>query len=165
MADAQEIKRAQDTYATLCEFLTTDQWPFQKKDDELLIETSARGNDLPMPILVKVRTDRQLVLLLSTLPFDVPADKRLEIAAAASIVNYRLVNGTGEEVEYFKNILIENEATGEDIYCQESEYPVTVNPNNHTNEESLHIPERPAPGRYKIVVGDYESYFDFGFDE
>ena len=96
MADAQEIKRAQDTYATLCEFLTTDQWPFQKKDDELLIETSARGNDLPMPILVKVRTDRQLVLLLSTLPFDVPADKRLEIAAAASIVNYRLVNGTFE---------------------------------------------------------------------
>ena len=96
MADAQEMKRAQDTFATLCSFLESDGWPFNKDEENLMIETSARGNDLAMPIKVKVRADRQLVLLLSTLPFDIPADKRLEVAAAASIVNYRLVNGTFE---------------------------------------------------------------------
>ena len=96
MADAQEMKRARDTFATLCSFLESDGWPFNKDEENLVIETSARGNDLAMPIKVKVRADRQLVLLLSTLPFDIPADKRLEVAAAASIVNYRLVNGTFE---------------------------------------------------------------------
>ena len=96
MADAQEIKRAQETYATLCSFLESDGWPVKKDDENLTIDTSARGNDLAMPLTVKVRTDRQLVWLLSALPFEIPADKRLEIAAAASIVNFRLINGTFE---------------------------------------------------------------------
>lgn len=96
MADAQEMKRAQDTFAMLCRMLDGQNWKYDKDDAELKIECGAVGEDLPMPVTIKVRPDRQIVLLLSYLPIEVPDDKRLEVAAAISIVNYRLINGCFE---------------------------------------------------------------------
>lgn len=96
MADAQEMQRAQETFATLCRMLDGENWKYDKNEENLTIECGAQGDDLPMPITVKVRPDRQIVWLLSYLPFEVPEEKRLEVAAAVSIVNYRLINGCFE---------------------------------------------------------------------
>ncbi len=80
----------------LCRMLDGQNWKYDKDDAELKIECGAVGEDLPMPVTIKVRPDRQIVLLLSYLPIEVPDDKRLEVAAAISIVNYRLINGCFE---------------------------------------------------------------------
>lgn len=96
MADAQDMKRAQDTFATLCRTLDGESWKYDKDEENLTIECGAQGEDLPMPITIRVRPDRQLVWLLSYLPFEVPEEKRLEVAAAVSIVNFRLINGNFE---------------------------------------------------------------------
>ena len=46
-----------------------------------------------MDIKITVSAGRQMVLLLSQMPFVIAEDKRLELAIAVSIVNNRLVDG------------------------------------------------------------------------
>jgi len=96
MDDAQKMKHAQETYAMVCRMLTGQNWKYEKNDEDLSIDCKAIGEDLPMPVTIKVRPERQIVLLLSYLPIEVPDNKRLEVAAAISIVNYRLINGCFE---------------------------------------------------------------------
>lgn len=93
MADEKMI-RAQKNYATLCAMLDGNNWHYKKDDAKLKIKCGAQGDDLPMDISIRIDSDRQLVVLLSHLPFVVSEDKRLDIAVATSIINYKLVDGS-----------------------------------------------------------------------
>lgn len=94
MADENKLKQAQTTFATLCQALKEHEWHCEKDENDLSIECGAQGEDLPMRITIKVDADRQLVLLLSHLPFITPEDKRLDTAVAVSFVNNMLVDGS-----------------------------------------------------------------------
>ncbi len=94
MADEKKLRNAQAAYATLCSTLDSHDWHYSKDDENLKIECGAQGDDLPMKITIRVDAERQLVMLLSHLPFVVPADKRLDLAVAVSVVNDRLVDGS-----------------------------------------------------------------------
>lgn len=96
MADATQLRRAQETYATLCATLDGLEWNYEKDEENLTIETTAKGDDLRMPITVRIYPEKQLVWLLSYIPIEIPSEKRLEIAAAVSLVDNRLVNGCFE---------------------------------------------------------------------
>lgn len=93
MAD-EKMVRAQKNYATLCTMLDGNDWHYKKDDAKLKIECGAQGDDLPMDISIRIDSDRQLVVLLSHLPFVVSEDKRLDIAVATSVINYKLVDGS-----------------------------------------------------------------------
>lgn len=93
MAD-EKLTRAQNVFETLCAALEKHEWHYTKNESDLSIDCGAQGDDLPMDINIKVDADRQLIMLLSHLPFVIPEEKRLEIAVATSIANNNMVDGS-----------------------------------------------------------------------
>ena len=93
MADEKMI-RAQEKFNTLCEMFNENGWRYEKDEAGLRIECSAQGDDLPMDIVIRIDSNRQLVILLSRLPFVVSEDKRLDFAVATSVINNKLVDGS-----------------------------------------------------------------------
>lgn len=94
MADEKERKRAEATYKSLCEMLDENEWRYDKDEENLSILCSARGDDLSMPIRMETDADRQLVILTSPMPFDVPENRRTPMAIAVTLANYGLVDGS-----------------------------------------------------------------------
>ena len=90
----EKKNQAAKNYQTLCNALDDHDWHYEKDDEQLTIECKAQGDDLPMDIVIKIDPDRQLVMLLSHLPFVVSEEKRLDVAVATSVINYRLVDGS-----------------------------------------------------------------------
>lgn len=93
MADGKNLEQASAVFETLCQTLDGHQWHYEKDENGLGIECGAQGDDLPMKLSIKVDADRNLVLLISHIPFVIPEEKRLDLAVAVSIVNNRLVDG------------------------------------------------------------------------
>lgn len=92
MAD-EKLERAQKVYETLCSTLDNHGWHYKKNEERLSINCGAQGEDLPMEITVRVDAKRQLIMLLSRLPFVISEDKRLDMAIATSIANNGMVDG------------------------------------------------------------------------
>ena len=81
MAD-EKLERAQKVYETLCATLDKHEWHYQKNEERLSIECGAQGEDLPMEITIRVDAERQLIMLLSHLPFIISEDTRIDVAIA-----------------------------------------------------------------------------------
>lgn len=64
------------------------------KDDMHLMKCKITGDDLTMQLNIVVRADQQVAAVYSPMPFDVPEDKRLEMAVAITAVNYGLYEGS-----------------------------------------------------------------------
>lgn len=94
MADEKNIKQAQAVFETMCKALDKHEWNYEKDEEKLRIECGAQGDDLPISINIEIDADRMLIILLSHLPFTTPEEKRLELAAAVSIVNFQIVDGS-----------------------------------------------------------------------
>ena len=91
---AEKLARAKATFDTICQALDSNEWHYQKDEENLKIESGAQGDDLPMELTVRVDAERQVVMLLSHLPFVIQEDKRLDVAVAVSAVNNALVDGS-----------------------------------------------------------------------
>lgn len=94
MSEEKDLKKAQSVYATLCEMLTELDWHFQKDEEHLMIECGARGDDLPMSLRVEVDAKRNLIVLLSQMPFAVPEERRTAMSIAVSLANNGLADGS-----------------------------------------------------------------------
>lgn len=94
MAEEKNLQQAKKVYETLCSALTDDDWHFTKDDGKFEIKCGAQGDNLPIDIMVKINTETNLVVLMSCLPFVVAEDKRVDLAAAVSIVNNKIVDGS-----------------------------------------------------------------------
>ena len=94
MAEEKNLALAKATYETLCQTLNDHEWHYEKDDEKLLIECVARGDDLPIELMIQVDVERMLILLVSHLPFTTAEDKRLEMAIAVSSVNNSIVDGS-----------------------------------------------------------------------
>lgn len=90
----EKLERAKKAYETLCATLDSKNWHYTKDEEKLSIDCGAQGEDLPMEIKMVVDAERQIVLLLSHMPFVIAEDKRLDVAIATSIVNNNLVDGS-----------------------------------------------------------------------
>ena len=91
---SDKLARAQRVFRGLCDNLDSRNWNYRKDEENLRIECGAKGDDLPIDLSIRVEEDRQLIMLLSTLPFNVPEDKRLDVAIAVTYVNNKLVDGS-----------------------------------------------------------------------
>ena len=85
--------KAKEVYDTLCAALENRGWHFKKEEDELLVVFGVEGDDIPMNFGISVDETRQLVSLLSPMPFKMKEDKRIEGAIATCAVTSRLANG------------------------------------------------------------------------
>ena len=89
-----KMERAKKAYATLCEALDARNWKYEKVDDDLLVHFSVNGDDLPIQYIIFVDVDRQLIRLLSHMPFDMSEDKRIDGAIATCHATYGLRDGS-----------------------------------------------------------------------
>lgn len=96
MADEAKRAHALKTFENLCAALDSHNWKYERNDEALMVDCGAQGDDLPIPVKMRVREDRELVQLVSHVPVEVPVNKRIEVAAAVSMINYRLLNGCFE---------------------------------------------------------------------
>lgn len=94
MNEEAKMKMGQNVYETICAMFDEMEYKYERHDDDLVITCSVRGDDLPMDILFVVRPERQIVQLISPMPFTAPEDKRIDIALATTIVNNKLVDGS-----------------------------------------------------------------------
>ena len=93
MADEKVMKQAKTVYETICKTLENRDWKFTRHDEDLTITCGARGEDLPMDIIIIVNPRAQVVSLISPMPFKIAEDKRIDAALAVCVANYGLVNG------------------------------------------------------------------------
>lgn len=93
MVEERVMKHAKSVYETICQTLDNREWKYKRHDEDLVITCGARGEDLPMDIIIMVNPRAQVVSVVSPLPFKIAEDKRVEGAMAVCIANYGLVNG------------------------------------------------------------------------
>lgn len=122
MSDELKLQKARQTYETLCRSMDNHNWKYEKHDEKLAISCTARGDDLPMELTATVDADRQVVMVLSRLPMNIPEDKRIDVAMAVSVANNLMVDGCfdfdlGSGRLYFRmtNSFIDS-VLGEDLF-------------------------------------------------
>ena len=88
------MKKAKEIYASLVNMLDTRDWKYDKFEDDLVIKSGIKGDDLPIEFIMFVKPENQVVQFISKLPFNMPEDKRVDGAIAVCIANYGLVDGS-----------------------------------------------------------------------
>ena len=94
MADEKQLKQARAAFQALCEMLEEKDWHYEKDAENFLITCGAQGEDLPMEIRISIDAERQLIMLLSQMPFKISEDKRTALAVAVSVANNGMVDGS-----------------------------------------------------------------------
>ena len=79
--------QAKGVFDTLCAALNHNDWKYEKNTEKLRIIVNARGDDLPMEVIISVEADRGVVFLMSRLPVKTPEDKRIDLALAVAAAN------------------------------------------------------------------------------
>jgi hypothetical protein len=90
MANERSIK----IYKDICSVLDGKGWNYSRKDDKLTIVLSVRGDDLEMGLVIEVDDERQLVRVVSPMPFEMSENKRIEGAIATCAATYTLADGS-----------------------------------------------------------------------
>ena len=90
----QDMKKAVEVYGTLCSMLDNINWKYDKIEEKLMIKSGVKGEDLPIDFIVVVKPRNQVVQFISSMPFNMPEDKRVEGALAVCTANYGLVDGS-----------------------------------------------------------------------
>lgn len=94
MADEKNLMLAQQVYKTLCEAIERREWTYDKDEEKLLVHFGVNGDDLPMRFILIVDADRQLIRLMSPMPFKMSEDKRMEGALATCAASFGMVDGS-----------------------------------------------------------------------
>ena len=94
MSEALELQQAKQVYDSLVNMLESRNWKFEKFENDLVIRSGIKGDDLPIEFIMFVKPKNQVVQFISKLPFNMPEDKRVEGAIAVSVANYGLVDGS-----------------------------------------------------------------------
>lgn len=93
MADV-DMTKAKEVYSTLLKMLDAKEFKYERHDEDLLIKSGLRGDDIPVEFLMYVRPENKVVQFISQLPFKISEDKRVEGALAVAIANYGLIHGS-----------------------------------------------------------------------
>ena len=123
MAEENKTALARSVFEDLCAALDRRDWHYQKHEDELTVTFGVSGEDIPMDFVLIVDAKRQLLRVLSRLPFAVPEDKRMDLAIAASVATYRLIDGSfdydiAEGTIYFRmTASFEDSRIGEGLFA------------------------------------------------
>ena len=88
------MEKAKEIYDALVNMLDTRDWKYEKFEEDLVIKSGIKGEDLPIEFIMAVKPGNQVIQLLSRLPFQIPEEKRVDAAIAICVVNNRLVDGS-----------------------------------------------------------------------
>ncbi len=122
------MREAKKVFDSLVKMLDDRDWKYEKYEDELLIKSGIKGDDLPIEFLMVIKPKNQLVQFLSKLPFSFPDDKRVDGAIAICAANYGLIDGsfdydiTDGEIIFRLNSSYRESVLGPDLF----EYMIMV---------------------------------------
>lgn len=94
--DSKRLSEAKVVFNTLCSSLDNRKWTYNKDEKELIVRTSAVGDDLTIKLFIKVDAHRSVMYLKSPLPFTASESKRGDIMQAVTIANWAMLNGAFE---------------------------------------------------------------------
>lgn len=90
---AENMAAAQQVYQTVCDALDERKWTYHKEEEKLLIHFGVNGDDVPMNFIIIVDADRQILRVLSPLPFTMNEDKRMDGAIATCVATFGMADG------------------------------------------------------------------------
>lgn len=95
-ATEQQLQNAENVFNSICTMLNNINFHYDTsmRDQDHIITCTVNGDDIPMKMFIIVRPEREIVSLLSPMPFNTPEDKRVEMAMAVSIANYGIIDGS-----------------------------------------------------------------------
>ena len=88
------MAKAKEVFDALVNMLDTRDWKYDKFEEDLVIKSGIKGEDLPIEFIVVVKPKNQVVQLLSRLPFQIPEEKRVDAAIVICVANNGLVDGS-----------------------------------------------------------------------
>lgn len=94
MIDEKKMEQAKRVYQALCNAIERRNWQYNKEEDKLLVHFSVNGEDIPMLFVLIVDVERQLVCLMSPMPFKMSEEKRVEGAIATCVASYGMADGS-----------------------------------------------------------------------
>lgn len=94
MTDEYKLKNAKTVFATMCSMFDKNDWRYEKDEEKLTAQFNVSGEDIPMRFVAFIDVDRQLIRVISVLPFKFAEDKRVEGAIATCQANYKIADGS-----------------------------------------------------------------------
>lgn len=94
MADEKKMELAKQVYTTLCAAIDRREWNYQKDEEKLVAYFGVSGDDIPMQFILAVDAERQLIRVMSPLPFKMSESKRMEGAIATCVASYGMADGS-----------------------------------------------------------------------
>ena len=93
MSEVNRNEKANEIFATLCAALDSRGWHYEKDESVPLVHFNLHGEDIPMQMVILVDKERQVVRLMSRLPFNMDEAHRIDGAIATCAATDKLVNG------------------------------------------------------------------------
>lgn len=94
MIDEKKMELAKQVYQTLCSAIERRNWKYGKDEEKLLVHFGVNGDDIPMQFVLVVDAERQLIRVMSPLPFKMSEGKRMEGAIATCAASYGMADGS-----------------------------------------------------------------------
>lgn len=94
MVDEKKMELAKQVYQTLCDAIERREWNFGKDEEKLLVHFGVNGDDIPMQFILIVDAERQLIRVMSPLPFKMSESKRMEGAIATCAASFGMADGS-----------------------------------------------------------------------
>lgn len=94
MAEQQRSKNTDAVFKTLCETLDDRHWKYDKHPEDSVVHFTVGGDDIPMEFVVYIDSEKELVRMMSQLPFAFSEEKRIEGAIATCQATYKLADGS-----------------------------------------------------------------------
>ena len=101
-------------YSEISAFLTADDWPFSKLDDQTIAKTSFQGKNGEFNCFIQSREEQDHMVMYSVLPVFAPPAKKDEVAAFITRANFGMIIGNFEldyedgEVRYKTSVDLED---------------------------------------------------------
>ena len=89
-----DMKKANAVYSTVIKAFKELDWTYDEYKDDLVVVSGVKSEDLPIKFMIHIYAENQVIRLLSTLPFDVTEDKRIDLAIAVNHVNCQIIDGS-----------------------------------------------------------------------
>lgn len=93
MNEEEKKNKAALLYRQLCKNLDDRNWTYEKNEEDMGVIFTVTGEDLPMHYMINVDAERQLIRVISPMPFTFSEDKRMDGALAICIANYGMADG------------------------------------------------------------------------
>lgn len=93
MSEEINIKAAEEHFNLICNNLVQHNCNFNAASEEFFLSFTTSGEKFPVTVKIMVDAERNLIRFFSRLSFDIPDEKKLEIAVAVTKINYSLSIG------------------------------------------------------------------------